>query len=419
MRILAITNLYPHPANPTFAAFNRQQFRELARNHELTVIAPISWVEVLKGRRRDIDMPRDGLDADGIHVCRPTYYFPPKVLRYQYGRFYLASIRRTFARMLRAARPEVILACWAHPDGWAAARLAREVGLPVVLKVVGSDVLITTQDARRRPRVVESLRAAHAVAAVSQDLAEHVIRLGAHAERVHVVHEGLDAGLFRPGSRAEARARLGLTAKGPIILFVGNLLLSKGTGVLIDVCRTLADRGLDFRCHLIGHGPDAPKLRAQAGRLGLADRVVLAGARPQTELPDWYRASDLVVLPSFSEGIPNVLREATACGRPFVATHVGGIREIADPDVSRLVPPRAVVEFADAVQEMLASPPSEEAVLERSRHSGWDESAMRLTELLMTACFPPSTMASGIAWDRIRRSSLPRDGLHPVGEAEH
>jgi teichuronic acid biosynthesis glycosyltransferase TuaC len=111
--------------------------------------------------------------------------------------------------------------------------------------------------------------------------------------------------------------------------------------------------------------------------------VTLAGRRPHAELPDWYRASDLAVLPSYSEGLPNVLREAVACGRPFVATRVGGIPEIADPSYSRLVSPGSPPELADAIRAMLAAGPAAEAAAADVRQAGCAESARLLAEQLM------------------------------------
>jgi glycosyltransferase involved in cell wall biosynthesis len=382
LRILAITNLYPRPGREGFAPFNRQQFRELGRDHELRVIAPVPWTEAVRDLRSGRLAPRRYRNADGIWADHPCFFFTPRALRGWYGSFYLASVRRAVDRALSEFRPDVLLGCWAHPDGWAAVRIARRAGLPAVIKVVGTDLNLA-DDPSRRPRIAEGLSRAAGVVAVSRDLAERAIALGADPSRVHVVPEGLDAGLFRPGDRAEARSRLGLPQGGRMILFVGNLLHSKGAGVLLEACRLLALRGAAPRCHLVGGGRDEASLRALAIRLGIADLVNLAGRRPHLELPDWYRACDLLVLPSDSEGLPNVLREAIACGRPFVATRVGGIPEIADPSYSRLVAPGSPPELADAIEAMLSAGPGAEAAAAQVRQAGCDESARLLAAQLM------------------------------------
>ncbi len=102
-------------------------------------------------------------------------------------------------------------------------------------------------------------------------------------------------------------------------------------------------------------GVGASFFAAPAGR-GLEGRVSLLGPRPQQELPDWYRAATVVVLPSRSEGVPNVLLEAAACGRPFVASRVGGIPEIAHLGASRLVPPGDAGALAQGLAAFLAGP---------------------------------------------------------------
>jgi glycosyltransferase involved in cell wall biosynthesis len=384
MKILALTNLYPRPGHEGFAPFNRQQFRALGRAHDLRVIAPVPWTEAVLDLRAGIPAPRGYVNADGLWVDHPRFFFPPRVLRRSYGSFYLASVRPAVDRLLKGFRPDVLLSSWAHPDGWAAVRIGRQAGVPVVIKVVGTDLVLAEDPARRR-RIAEGLSQAAGVIAVSHELAERSVQLGADPARVHVVPEGLDAGLFHPGDRAEARARLGLNGEGRILLFVGHLLFSKGVGVLLEACELLARRGLAFHGYLVGHGRDEPALRARAARLGLDRLVTLVGPRPHAELPDWYRASDLVLLPSFSEGLPNVLREAVACGRPFVATRVGGIPEIADPSYSRLVPPRSAGELGDAIEEMLADAPGAEAAAARVRQASCEESARLLAERLQAA----------------------------------
>jgi teichuronic acid biosynthesis glycosyltransferase TuaC len=387
LRILAITTLYPGPTNETAATFNRCQLGALSREHEVRVIAPVLWTERWTSWKA-LTAPRCvQRTADRIRVSYPTYYYPPRALTHCYGQFYLASVRGTANRVIRQFRPDVVFACWAHPDGWAAVRIARQAGLPILIKVHGSDVLLITKGPRRRARIAEALGAADGVIAVSQDLANHVIRLGVEAGKVHVIPHGVDDGLFRPGDRAEARARLGLPAVGKVLLFVGNVLLSKGAGVLVEACARLRDRALPCHCYLVGEGRDAARVRALVGRHGLEGRMTLAGHFPPELLPDWYRAADVVVLPSYSEGIPNVLREAMMCGRPFVATRVGGIPEITPAGVGRLVEPGDPAALAAALADTLEQPPRVDLDVVRRLNISWEESA-RLLAARLRAIIP-------------------------------
>jgi glycosyltransferase involved in cell wall biosynthesis len=382
MRILAITQMYPRPGNEGFATFNAHQFRELAKIHEVRVLCPVPWTKRFGGDAGDWLRPHRYLNRDGIWVEHPTYFFTPKLFEHYYGHFYLWSVRRAVRRTAREFCPDIILSSWAHPDGWAAVQMGREFGLPVVIKVIGSDVLVVTKNVSRRNKVAEALRGADAGVAVSQDLADHVMQLGASPDRVLVVPEGVDKELFSPGDQAVARARLKLPSEGKRVLFVGNLLFSKGVGVLLEACDLLRRRGLNFCCDLVGKGRDEASLRAMANRLRLSEIVRFAGVFPQAQLCDWYRSSDLLVLPSFSEGIPNVLREAMMCGRGFVATKVGGIPEITDESVGRLVEVGNPYELAEAIKCVLSQPFVVSREFALKVNLSWAQSAMLLSELL-------------------------------------
>ena len=359
MRILAVTNLYPNPYRPGRATFNRQRFRLLAGRHDVAVIAPIPWSEELTARLRGAPPLPTGrrLALDGLAVDHPRYLYPPKLWRGSYGGCFRRSIRPTFGRALAEFRPDLIFAPWAYPDGWAAVDLGHRAGLPVVVMAHGSDVLKLDESPGRRRGTVEALRGADEVVAVSRDLAGRIVDLGADPGRVRVLYDGVDAALFHPGPAAEARARLGLEADGPAVLFVGNLLPVKGLDVLVEACALLAGDGVAFTAYLVGQGPEGARLGRRIARLGLEGRFELVGPRTHDALPDWYRAADVFALPSRSEGVPTVLLEAAACGLPFVASRVGGIPEVAHLAPSRLVPPGAPGPLAEALRHFLVERP--------------------------------------------------------------
>src|SRR5947209_3278765 len=349
MRILGLTNLYPNPWLPYRAPFNRHLFRLLAEEHAVRVISPIAWTDELRARRRGADpLPagRWGI-TDGLLVEHPRYYFPPRVFRGLYGHCYRASVRDAFRRAVAEFRPDILHAPWAYPDGWAAVRLGHAAGLPVTIRVHGSDIrLLDRYPARRRP-TEQALRAADGVIAVSRELRDLIVGMGVDPGRIIINYEGVDPSLFHPGPRDAARRDAGLDRAGKRLLFIGNLVWVKAVDVLLDACARVRRAGLRFELDVVGQGPFRGSLEAQARRLGL-DGVHFRGALPQTELPDWYRAADVFVLPSRSEGVPNVVLEAMASHTPVVATRVGGIPEVAIPEVCRLVPPDDPAALADA-----------------------------------------------------------------------
>jgi len=394
MRILAITSRFPRPGYETNAIYSLLQLAALKKTHDVRVVVPVPWTERLMVESRKGRSPRE-LELSGLPIYYPTFWFPPKILGTHYGSFYLKSMRRTMDRILKEFTPHAVFATWAHPDGWAAVKIARELGVPVLIKVIGSDVLVLGRENRRRSYVAQALQQADGVLAVSHDLAEHVALLGVDPRKIHVVSEGTDTNLFRPGDQASARGRLGLATSGRMLLFVGNLLFSKGAGLVIEACGLLRDQGVDFTCYLVGRGRDDQRLRQLAARLGLDNRVIFAGGCSQDRLADWYQATDVMTLPSYSEGIPNVLREAMCCGKPFVATRVGGIPEISSPEISRIVDVGDVPELARALREMLAAPPRVDQRMTAPYVITWDQSAAMIDSLLhkvVTAERPGATM---------------------------
>jgi len=139
-------------------------------------------------------------------------------------------------------------------------------------------------------------------------------------------------------------------------------------------------RGTPVDCYILGDGPLREPLQRLIKKLNLQECVKLHGPQPQAKLADWYRAANLVVLPSLSEGVPNVLLEAQACGTAFVASNVGGIPEIADPLVHSLVPPGEPTGFANAILERL----SKQSLLASRRFQplSCEASARRITDII-------------------------------------
>jgi glycosyltransferase involved in cell wall biosynthesis len=360
MRILMVTNLYPNPFQPQRATFNREQVRALAREHSVTVISPIAWTDEFAARRTGFPpLPRDRrMEWDGVPVAYPRLWFIPRIMRGLYGRSFEWSLANVFRRTVSEFRPDVVFATWAYPDGWAAVRLSHKAGLPVVLKVHGSDVLELNKLPGRRRGTEDAIKGADRVVAVSYDLARKVIELGADPERVHLIYNGVDAEVFSPGDRTEARIHLGLDQNKPILLYIGNLVPVKGPDILIEACGLLASRAIDFNLHMIGKGPLRPTLERQAADRGIAGKVRFHGTIAHDRLPDWFRAATMLVLPSRSEGVPNVLLEASACKTPFVASHVGGVPEVAHFGASRLSPVGDPVRLADAIAEVLTCAPA-------------------------------------------------------------
>lgn len=243
-----------------------------------------------------------------------------------------------------------------------------------------------------------------AVLAVSSALAAHVVARGTPRERVHVVPNGIDPALFRPGARdTTLRARLGL-GDGPVVGFVGGLRPWHGADALPELAARLRQRVDGVRIVIVGDGPQRPALERQIASLGVSDAVRLIGGVPHDQVPDVIRQFDLAVAPYpdtpqlfyFS---PLKLFEYLACGVPVVAPRLGQIAEVVeDGRHGALYRAGDVDALADACVHALSAPARlarmgrEAAALVAERHT-WAHNARRVTDLvgeLTTASRMPS-----------------------------
>lgn len=387
MKVLVLTNLFPTPWDPLRGAFNRQQFERLGRRHAVDVLTAVDFRERLRGVRGSVQVT-------GLRTDHFVFVYPPRFGRALHAACWLVSLLLQRGRRLRAAGYDCILASWGYPDAVAAGWLAQLLGIPYVVKVHGSDLNVQATHALRRPQIRAALRRSAAVVAVSRALADKAVALGANAARVHTLYNGVDGALFAPGDRDEARARLGLDATdAPLLLYVGNLKDSKGCLDLLEAFPAVLATRPQARLLYVGAGPCRGALLARARALGVEARVQLAGAMPHAALPDWFRAADVLCLPSHNEGVPNVVLEAMACGTPVVATRVGGIPEVVPGHAGRLVPLGDRAALSEALVDAATREWDIAAIAAHARGFSWEANIERLDAVLQQAAVRAGTVA--------------------------
>ena len=287
------------------------------------------------------------------------------------------------ARLLPAVRgfaPDLVLNYVVYPDGFAALRIARALKIPVVLTAIGSD--LNRMSGRLVAALTRSvLRQAARTTTVSDDLRKTATRLGAPARQTQAILNGCDTSVFHPRERSEARQALLLDPSAQVIVYVGRLDVRKGLVELIEAMAQLRQNRPAARCFLIGDGPDKQILTSAIARHNLAGHITLVPSCPTEGVAQWMAAADLVTLPSYREGCPNVVLEALAAGRPVVATRVGGIPELMDETCGRLIPDHDAPALAQSLDEVLGQSWNAETI--SSRHSrSWSQVAEDLYELL-------------------------------------
>ncbi|MGD9855178.1 MAG: glycosyltransferase, partial [Planctomycetaceae bacterium] len=212
-----------------------------------------------------------------------------------------------------------------------------------------------------------------------------VIELGINPQNVHAIEQGINPDLFFPGNWRAARRQLAtrhpqLNEHRPMLLWVGRMVHVKRLDVLLAAASALRRRGREFVLCLAGDGPLRDRIARMVSDRQLSDCVHFVGPLPPESLGEWYRAADVTVLSSESEGLPNVLRESLACGTPFVSTDVGSVREIADERYAVLAPSGDSQTLADGVEVVLNGPHQEHA--RRYEPRTWDAMAADVVSLL-------------------------------------
>lgn len=333
--MLVATHNFPRFAGDHAGSFVGRLCAGLAeRGHSVLVVAPhapgLPRAELMDGVRvQRFRYAPDALERVAYRgdLHRRSAFDPAAVLGIP---AMLASYARAVRREVRRFRPEVLHAHWWFPGG----AIAVRSDVPTVITCHGSDVRLLDRGGPIAALGRSTLRRAAAVTCVSDFLRRDVeAAVPALAGRVATIYMPLDP---RPFESAAARAT---RAQPPRILYVGNLVASKGVPVLVEAFASLRRNGTDCRLRIVGGGAEEPALRAQATALGVADEVEWAGFVPHDRIAEEYAAATVVVLPSRGqgEGLGLVLAEALLSGTAVVGSPAGGIPEVVRDEETGLI----------------------------------------------------------------------------------
>jgi glycosyltransferase involved in cell wall biosynthesis len=381
-RVLSIATLYPNAARPTFGTFVARQFEALeARGDwDVTVINPIGLPPIAVGRYAALARGASDAVEHGVEVLRPRFPLVP-ALSARWNPSLIARAVLPIARKLHIERPFALVdAQFFYPDGPAAAKIARALGVPLSIKARGADIHHWGGRGFARRRMLDAAHQAAGLLAVSQALKADMVALGMPEERIKVHYTGLDRAKFHVRDRAESRvaiAPLGVPSDGRLLATVGALIPRKSQALVI---RALASLPSDVRLALAGAGPDEAMLRSLAADLGLGERVHFLGSVEHGRLPHLLSAADAMVLPAASEGLANAWVEALGCGTPIIIADAGGARELlTEPEAGRIVA-RDPASIATGVAKVLADRLSQQAVAATVERFSWDANAAALAD---------------------------------------
>ncbi|MFT4804097.1 MAG: glycosyltransferase involved in cell wall biosynthesis [Psychroserpens sp.] len=351
MDITLITSIFESPFHSNRAPYNEQLFLRLSRNANINIIRPISWVEIAKSTKKLSKADYYEGDWNGIPILFPTYYFIPRVGHYISGYCYWLSVYKAFYSTQKI--PDVFFSAWVYPDAFATMLLAKKHKKPLVVSVLGSDINVLAQQSDKKRKLQQVLNYASAIFSPSRALADCVVALGVDTAKVHVVHCGIDAQLFFPSDRKICAQQLDIPADKKRIVYIGNFKVAKGIIDYLEAVHKLSKKHTDFEAVIIGKGEDEQLVRNTIAKLDIAPFVRLVGEVNHDKLNIWLNSSDCLCLPSYAEGLPNVVLEALATNTNVVATNVGGIPEAVKNSDRCLMNPGDIDGLTDRLESAL------------------------------------------------------------------
>ena len=330
MKILVFTTLYPNSVQENHGIFVEKRLLELIKRHavEATVIAPVPWYPRSIARRRNLpayhQVPSRELRS-GVEVWHPRYPVVPGI-SWRIAPWFLHWFSRRLAgRLHQENQFELVDAHFAFPDGVAAGFIAKKLGIPCLITARGSDINDSPRFLLPRAFLERTFKDAAQLIAVSRRLKDRMIELGAAAEKIRVIPNGVDTDVFNPQDGTDVAAAFGVD--NPYILSVGSLRELKGHHLLIEAMA--ANRDLHpYSLLIAGAGTMEAELRRLINGLDIDSRVKLIGEVPNDKLAALYSGAELFVLASSNEGCPNVVLEALACNTRVVATDVGAVPDL-------------------------------------------------------------------------------------------
>jgi glycosyltransferase involved in cell wall biosynthesis len=288
---------------------------------------------------------------------------------------------RNTMRMIhkRSVEFDIIHAHFSYPYGYAGARIKERSRAPLVITVHEDRDLLSNEMESRDRRIFWAWKSADALIRINRS---DIPKLKEHNVNVLYIPAGFDSKRFFLASKEESRKQLNLPAEKKILFNLASLYPYKGHKHLIEAMKEVSQRRSDIVCYIGGSGPLRGDLQRHINSLGLSDKVKLIGYVRNDEVGDWFRASDAFVLPSLSEGTPGVMFEALACGRPVVASRVGGIPEIITSDgYGLLVEPGNSRDLADKIIDVVLRNWDNHMIAEFAAQFSWDKIAKRVSNV--------------------------------------
>lgn len=378
MNILFISSQFPNLVQPNKGIYSFQLVKEMALIQNLRVISPlpsIPFYNFLGGLKKHKIEKNVSFycEIDGIPVFYPVYSAIPKM-----GFLHPLTIYRSLYPLIKRLhnewRIDAVNCHWIFPDGVAAQKICESLRIPIMLTALGSDLNLYSEFRMRRPFIRKALNGSAKVSVLNKEMYRRCIALELTEEQLVIISNGVDLVKFSIIERRLARERLNLPANARIIIFVGSLVPVKGVETLLRALKVLR-KNMEERplgVYILGAGYLENSLKELAIKLGLDSCTSFIGPIKHSDLSYWYNAADCLCLPSLSEGHPNVVMEALACGVPVVASAVGSIPDFLSDSSGKLANALDYMDLSRKLKDCLNTSYDRKLIRERVSGLSWE-----------------------------------------------
>lgn len=368
--LLIITNLYPLPWEPNRATFNRQQFSLLDNKYNKSILIPVAFSEWFKHRK-------EFKQSENLRYV--PYFYTPKIGRRFYSVFLFLSIMLHSGLWIKRKKAKIMLASWAFPDAVATQWISQLFSTKFFFKVHGSDINEFAKIKSRSSQITSAAQKALGIISVSHALKKEMVNIGISEDKIEVIYNGVDHEKFG--------TKLTKTQKNikntEYILYIGNLKKNKGIFELLKGFAQIKDKYPTLKLLYAGPGSLKEELYQQAKNLDIHNNIELLGPVNHSELPSLIQNAKLLALPSYNEGVPNVVLESMACGTPVLVTSVGGIPEVVDESICGvIIPPQNSNAVAQGLIKLLNKKWDAKKIQQHSQQFSWEKNKSQLIEVL-------------------------------------
>jgi len=335
-KILALSYLFPNRVHRNYGVFVLNRLKAVNKHVSVHVINPIPWSPIHRFLPRYSKYNTIPLkdEIDGLTIYHPRFLSIPKFFKFIEAYSYKRAVRKVLMLEKGLLGYDIVDMHWTFPDIIAGVNLCKEYNLPSILTIRGREAFHIDEGNYQEHSVSKNIPKITRIISLSNELKDISIKKSGK-NNVNVIRNGVDTDRFYYIEKAASTIKQTINSKEIVILIVGSLNYGKGFDLIISALAELRYKtDLNIKLYIIGsHGPagdNRKELHSLIQSLDIEPYVEFVGEVLNKDLVHWYNSSDLFCLASRSEGSPNVLTEALACGCPSLTTDVGSAREIIE-----------------------------------------------------------------------------------------